>query len=173
MKISTYNFWFALAAQLFLESKGFAVYSRSQKVSLKTTCLSQDIGRENETGGIEVVSLETLSSDHEAEGNRMALSLAGWLDQEWMPQQVHKDMAESAKQSYIKCRLAGENDIMSVMYQVGHDLESNWKQYDDAGSFVNALDVSNYVSDYLNDRTGNESCECSAQIFDPQSTEEV
>ena len=170
MKIVSRTFWFALIAQLLLESNGFAVYSRNEKFSLnKSTCL----GSESESsGGIEVVSLERLSSDHEAEGTRMALSLAGWLDQEWMPQQVHKDMAESAKQSYIKCRLAGENDIMSVMYQVGQDLESNWKQYDDDGSFVNAWDVSNYVSDYLNDRTGNESCECSAQIFDPNSTDE-
>eukprot|EP00560_Eucampia_antarctica_P006262 CAMPEP_0197823442 /NCGR_PEP_ID=MMETSP1437-20131217/774_1 /TAXON_ID=49252 ORGANISM="Eucampia antarctica, Strain CCMP1452" /NCGR_SAMPLE_ID=MMETSP1437 /ASSEMBLY_ACC=CAM_ASM_001096 /LENGTH=173 /DNA_ID=CAMNT_0043422607 /DNA_START=103 /DNA_END=624 /DNA_ORIENTATION=+ len=130
----------------------------------------KDAAFEEGKSGIQNISLDTLSSDHESEGSIMAISIAGWLDQEWLPQQVHKDMAESAKQSYIKARKGGETDIMSVMFEVGHDLELNWKKYDD-DAFVNAWDVGNYVSDYLNERAGNESCECASQIFVPEDGE--
>jgi hypothetical protein len=53
---------------------------------------------------------------------------------------------------------------MSIMMHVANDLEANWKQYD-KDAFVNAWDVGNYVSDYLQKRSGNESCGCSSQIY--------
>jgi fructose 1,6-bisphosphatase len=81
-----------------------------------------------------------------------------------MPQEIHVQMAESAKESYIQCRLEGDDSIMSIMMQVASDLEGNWKLYD-KDAFVNAWDVSNYVSDYLNKRAGGEGCECSSKIY--------
>lgn len=146
----------------------FAVYPKPGQFSLNSRL--QEAVFEGSESGIQNISLETLSSDHEAEGSRMAKSIAGWLDQEWMPQQVHIDMGDSAKKSYIEARKAGETDIMSVMFQVSSDLEVNWPKYD-ADAFVNAWDVGNYVSDYLNDRAGNESCECASQIFVPEESE--
>ena len=39
--------------------------------------------------GIQMVSLESLGDDHDAVGESMAKSFAAWLDEEWMPQDVH------------------------------------------------------------------------------------
>jgi hypothetical protein len=61
-------------------------------------------------------------------------------------------------------REEGNVDVMDIMMQVGTDLDKNWKEYD-ADAFVNAWDVANYVSDYLIQRSGNQGCECSSQIF--------
>lgn len=81
-----------------------------------------------------------------------------------MPQEVHVQMAESAKQSYIQCRQEGDDEIMGIMMQVASDLENNWNMYD-KDAFVNAWDISNYVSDYLTKRAGGEGCECSNKIY--------
>jgi hypothetical protein len=113
--------------------------------------------------GVQVVSLKDLT-DHEADGSLMAESIVKWLDAEWMPQTVHVEMAESAKNSYISARTEGETEIMSIMMVIAEDLNKNWEKYD-ADAFVNAWDVSNYVSDYLTDRTGSEGCECSNKIY--------
>jgi hypothetical protein len=110
------------------------------------------------------VSLEDLE-DHDEEGARMAKSITAWLDAEWMPQEVHVQMAESAKKSYISCRQEGDNEIMSIMMQIANDLDKDWMEKYDADAFVNAWDVSNYVSDYLTHRTGSETCECSNKIY--------
>jgi hypothetical protein len=81
-----------------------------------------------------------------------------------MPQEVHVRMGQSAKSTYITMRESGKDDVSDIMMQVGTDLDNNWKEYD-ADAFVNAWDVANYVSDYLVQRSGNEGCECSSQIF--------
>jgi hypothetical protein len=116
-----------------------------------------------EDGAVNIVSLEGLTN-HEEEGTLLATSIAKWLDAEWMPQKIHVAMAESAKQSYMQARQAGEADIMSVMMRVADDLRANWKLYDKE-AFVNEWDVANYCSDYLTRRSGNEACDCSTEIF--------
>jgi hypothetical protein len=116
-----------------------------------------------EDGAVNIVSLEGLTN-HEEEGALLATSIAKWLDAEWMPQKIHVAMAESAKQSYVQARQAGEADIMSVMLRVADDLRANWKLYDKE-AFVNEWDVANYCSDYFTQRSGNEACDCSTKIF--------
>lgn len=116
---------------------------------------------------IESMSVENrMSDDHEAEGERMAKSIALWLDDEWLPQEVHVQMGASAKASYVACRESGEAEVMSIMFSVASDLEKNWAKYD-ADAFVNAWNIGNYVSDYLTKRAGIEGCECSSVIFEP------
>ncbi|CAJ1951541.1 unnamed protein product [Cylindrotheca closterium] len=112
---------------------------------------------------VQTVSLESLEN-HEDEGSYMAESIRKWLDDEWIPQDVHIKMAESAKKSYIACRESGQDDVMDILMAISNDLESNWQEYD-ADSFVNAWDIGNYASDYLINRSGNEGCECSAKIY--------
>jgi len=108
-------------------------------------------------------------TNHEEEGSRLARSLAGWLDVEWMPQEVHVRMGESAKRSFVAARESGENTIGPIMIRVAEDLEANWAEYD-ADAFVNAWDIGNYVSDYLMDRIGNEGCGCNAEIYKDDSS---
>ena len=81
-----------------------------------------------------------------------------------MPQEVHMQMGLCAKESYIKEREAGNADIMTIMMTVADDLSDNWQKYD-KDAFVNAYDIANYVSDYLVKRSGQEACDCSAEIF--------
>jgi len=50
-------------------------------------------------------------TDHDEEGSRLATSIAGWLDEEWMPQEVHVKMGESAKRSFITARESGVNTV--------------------------------------------------------------
>ena len=102
--------------------------------------------------------------DHEEEGKKLADSIVRWLDAEWIPQQVHIDMAESAKRSYVRCREAGKDDVMDIMMEISTTLDSNWQQYD-ADAFVNAWEVGNYCADYLTKKSGMEGCECSSEIF--------
>jgi len=116
---------------------------------------------------VEAASVESLQGDHEAEGSRMSASLAQWLDQEWIPQDVHLRMAECAKESYVNSRLSGETDVMSIMMSVSESLESRWSEFSD-DSFVSAWDVGNYVADYLTLRAGVETCACSAKVVTPK-----
>ena len=110
----------------------------------------------------DVTSLE----NHEEEGTKLAKSIAGWLDIEWLPQQIHIDMGESAKRTYISQREAGVSDVMCIMTEVVEDLLKDWQKYD-ADAFVNAWDVANYTSDYFMWKLGVEECGCHATIFDP------
>jgi len=114
--------------------------------------------------GVQTVDLGSIDDDHENEGKLMADSIIAWLDSEWIPQQVHIDIAESAKRSYIQCRESGQNDVMDVMMEISSDLDKNWAKYND-DAFVNAWDIGNYCSDYLVQRSGNEGCECASEIF--------
>eukprot|EP00532_Pseudo-nitzschia_australis_P001110 CAMPEP_0168187856 /NCGR_PEP_ID=MMETSP0139_2-20121125/15280_1 /TAXON_ID=44445 /ORGANISM="Pseudo-nitzschia australis, Strain 10249 10 AB" /LENGTH=105 /DNA_ID=CAMNT_0008110141 /DNA_START=315 /DNA_END=632 /DNA_ORIENTATION=- len=105
-----------------------------------------------------------MDNDHEKEGQLMAESIVRWLDIEWMPQQVHIDMAESAKRSYVQCREKNQSDVMDIMMQISSDLDENWAKYND-DAFINAWDIGNYCSDYLIKRSGNEGCECASEIM--------
>ena len=127
----------------------------SKCVQPRSTCLN----------AIEVMNVADLD-DHEAEGTRLSKSVAGWLDREWMTQEVHVQMGEVCKQTYIRCRENGEAEIMSIMTEITDDLYADWKKFD-KDAFVNAWDIGNYVSDYLHERVGAESCGCNAVIFNP------
>jgi len=129
-----------------------------------STRVSSPLARLSMSNEVEVVSLEALE-DHETEGALMATSIVKWLDSEWMQQEVHVEMAESAKASYITCRQEGDTEIMSIMMAIAEDLNRDWFEKYDADAFVNAWDISNYVSDYLTHRTGSETCECSSKIY--------
>eukprot|EP00548_Thalassiothrix_antarctica_P007702 CAMPEP_0194130262 /NCGR_PEP_ID=MMETSP0152-20130528/1334_1 /TAXON_ID=1049557 /ORGANISM="Thalassiothrix antarctica, Strain L6-D1" /LENGTH=114 /DNA_ID=CAMNT_0038824715 /DNA_START=166 /DNA_END=510 /DNA_ORIENTATION=+ len=113
---------------------------------------------------VESISLDSLS-DHEADGARMAESITKWLDAEWMPQEIHAKMGDSARKSYITARTSGEDEIMSIMMVIAEDLEANWMEEYDKDAFVNAWDIANYVSDYLTKKSGSETCSCSSDIY--------
>lgn len=117
------------------------------------------------TNGVELVSLAGLGDDHEEVGENMANSLAAWLDEEWMPQEVHIKMGISVKNTYISCRSNGVDDVAEIMTQVTDDLFENWAVYN-ADAFVNAWDLGNYVADYLIAKSGSETCGCSTKIVE-------
>jgi|Transcript_5261 hypothetical protein len=116
-------------------------------------------------GVVSSMSLEHLDPDHEVEGTRISASIVKWLDTEWMPQTVHVEMAESAKQSYVTSRTSGETDVMGILLRVAEDLERDWPLYD-KDAFNNAWDIGNYVSDYIASRgAGIDDCKCNNKIY--------
>lgn len=64
---------------------------------------------------IEVPSLDAIDNDHEKEATRLAKSIIGWLDREWIPQEVHVQMAQSVERSYIKARNDGETEVSAIV----------------------------------------------------------
>ena len=92
---------------------------------------------------VQTVSLESLEN-HEQEGTLMAESITKWLDDEWIPQEVHIRMAESAKKSYIACRESGQDDVMDILMAISNDLEADWQEYDEH-AFVTAWDIVSYT----------------------------
>jgi len=152
----------ALIALFLPNSSGFVVNSLGPSSS-RTSRMTHSSIKHGLKMAVEEDLLDNLT-DHDDEGSRLANSIAGWLDEEWMPQEVHVRMGESAKRSFITARESGVNTIAPIMMSVAGDLEANWAEYDD-DAFVNAWDIGNYVADYLMDRVGNEGCGCSAKIY--------
>jgi hypothetical protein len=113
---------------------------------------------------VESASVEGMGDNHEVVGVELAGSVQRWLDAEWMPQDVHVKIGESCKVSYMNCRKEGEADLMSIMMQIADDLQEDWNLYD-KDAFVNAYDISNYVSDYFTAKSGVEGCECLSKIY--------
>jgi hypothetical protein len=116
--------------------------------------------------GIQMIDLANgrLDADHDVEGQLLADSIVRWLDAEWMPQEVHVQMAISVKNSYVRCRDNARDDVSDIMMQIATDLDENWRLYD-KDAFVNAWEIGNYAADYLTKKSGNEGCACSAEIF--------
>ena len=63
------------------------------------------------SNGVQLVSLAGLGDDHEAVGENRAKSVAAWLDEEWMPQEIHIKMGISVNNTYIQCRSNGVDDV--------------------------------------------------------------
>jgi len=120
-------------------------------------------GGDDAAVGVEEVSLASLGDDHDAVGETLARSIAEWLDAEWMPQEVHAQMGESARDSYVACRASGKDEVAEIMTRVTDDLYEKWSEYN-ADAFVNAWDIGNYVADYLIAKSGSETCGCSTPI---------
>ena len=150
-------------------SHGFVTHTKHTATRHRIDLLKIDAATpdntESDAGGIQMVSLESLGDDHEAVGESMAKSLAVWLDDEWMPQEVHIRMGASVKRTYVTCRTNGVDDIATIMTDVTDDLYAEWAEYN-ADAFVNAWDCGNYVADYLIAKSGGEKCSCSTKIVD-------
>lgn len=63
---------------------------------------------------IEVPSLDDLDGNHDKEGSRLAKSVIGWLDREWIPQEVHVQLAESVEKTFVKARNEGETEVSNL-----------------------------------------------------------
>jgi hypothetical protein len=133
----------------------------------RSSYLQQSPNSSPDSLGVETLSIRSLDQDHDTEGLRMATSVALWLDREWMPLEVHREIANSVRDSYVVARNANEHEVAVIMFKIAQDLEVQWTDFDQKGAFTNAWDVANYVSDYLAYRIGIQGCECSAKVIDP------
>lgn len=142
---------------------------RRGQMALRTTERVNGIFLENvnENGGasVEMVSLEKLGEDFLATGEEMAASVAAWLDEEWLKQEIHVKMGVRVKNVYVKCRSRGVDDVSQIMIDISDDLYENWEEFN-RDAFVNAWDVSNYCADWMITKAGSETCECSTKIVE-------
>ena len=70
------------------------------------------------------VTLNSLSDTH-ADGIFLKESIQRWLDEEYIPQDVHRELGEEVRKVYVSKRNAGNNPINFIL--VGHILENDLK----------------------------------------------
>lgn len=160
-----------------LKSFHYSYYQSSNVVILH----SKEVVNNDDNNGIELATMENLDSgDYEQEGQGLADSIAAWLDQEWMPQEVHMRVGLCAKESLLNTLETKGNavEVSDVMISIVDALYERWNDDCDGDNeafsenmFVNAWDVGNYASDYLMQRILNiESCACNTAIVEPMPT---
>lgn len=77
-----------------------------------------------------------------------------WLDEEWTPLQVHKDIASATAESYVKVMRGGASDMADIVLAMSSELQA----CDFGESFVNAFEVSNKVVELMMQRQGIDVC---------------
>jgi hypothetical protein len=102
--------------------------------------------------GVSLASLENV----EDVGLFLRNSVMKWLDDEYIPQDIHRVLGEAVQQVYLSKHTAGVTDLGEMMMSVGTALEG----MDMKESFVNAWDVANKVSDLLMLKLDRELCAC-------------
>ncbi|MEB3163288.1 MAG: hypothetical protein VKK80_08680 [Prochlorothrix sp.] len=88
------------------------------------------------------------------EGEWLQQALHQWLDQEFLPEPVNKDIATRATQVYVRQRMEGENDLGSLVIALIMELRG----FDFSKSFYGEFAVANAVSDLLLESLGYERC---------------
>lgn len=80
--------------------------------------------------------------------------IAMWLDEEWTPLEVHKELGQAAGDAYVKCRQHGDDDVSSLVLSISNELLSfNYRE-----TFTNAFEVGNKVVEMLMMRSGVDVC---------------
>lgn len=90
----------------------------------------------------------------EQEGRWLHSALLNWLNQEFIPEQVNRQIAERAAQIFVRQRMEGENDLGSLVIAIVTEMES----FDFSESFFSEFAVANAVSDLLLDSLGIDRC---------------
>ncbi|HIK55629.1 MAG TPA: hypothetical protein IGS37_10760 [Synechococcales cyanobacterium M55_K2018_004] len=79
------------------------------------------------------------------EGEWLQAALHAWLDTEFIPEQVNREIAHRAAQVYVRQRLEGENDLGSLVIAIVTEMQG----FDFSKSFYSEFAVANAVSDLL------------------------
>ncbi|QZZ22213.1 hypothetical protein J5X98_07440 [Leptothermofonsia sichuanensis E412] len=90
----------------------------------------------------------------EQEGEWLHSALLNWLNQEFIPEQVNRQIAERAAQIFVRQRMEGENDLGSLVIAIVTEMES----FDFSETFFSQFAVANAVSDLLLDSLGIDRC---------------
>ena len=106
------------------------------------------------------INVETL--DDEVTSKLIEVELIEMLDREWIEQECHRVLGRRARESFLRARAQGLDDIGGILQHVGEELTSDTEGFDEA--FVGPWDVANFISDVLMARTSGDDdrCACSA-----------
>ena len=92
--------------------------------------------------------------DPRTHGAGIAGIIAFWLDEEWLPLDVHADVGYAAARAYKLARQSGAKDMGDLVLSIAPEmLKFNFKE-----TFVNAFDVANKVVELLMMRNGVDVC---------------
>jgi len=128
------------------------IVGRRRSVLSRSASQDEDLMSE---AGVDIPEI----TDEEAERTWMADAVCLWLDDEYIPQQCHRDIGDSTASFYCSLRNEdGVNDLSSIVLAVGSHLESQPEIFDDA--FVGPFDIANKLSELLLRRMGREICDC-------------
>jgi hypothetical protein len=92
----------------------------------------------------------------EAEGAWMREKLQQWLDRQFIPEAVNGDIARQAAQIFMRQRMEGETDLITLVIALVTELES----YDFSKSFFGNFTVANAVSELVMESIGIDSRCC-------------
>lgn len=88
------------------------------------------------------------------EGEWLRQALLHWLDQEFIPEAVNQEIAHRAAQIFVRQRMEGENDLISLVLAIVTEMEA----FDFSASFFGQFTVANAVSELLLDSLGIDRC---------------
>lgn len=88
------------------------------------------------------------------EGLWLKQALLSWLNQEYLPEEVNQEIAHRAAQIFVRQRMEGENDLISLVMAIVTEMEA----FDFSNSFYGQFAVANAVSDLLLDSLGFDRC---------------
>lgn len=108
--------------------------------------------------GVDISSL----TDVKSTAKSLGVSIATWLDKEYIPMQIHKEIGDIVEDIYISTRNDNICDLGELLMNIGTRLEA----FDMSPSFVNAWDVGNKASDLVMLMLDRELCTCSSTISD-------
>ena len=82
--------------------------------------------------------------------------ITAWLDDEWIPRQIHREIAIRASNTIKESWMREDKEITSILFNVANDLST----FDMRESDVNAWDIANKASDLMLQSMGR-FCSCS------------
>ncbi|MGB0564871.1 MAG: hypothetical protein ACPGVO_24210 [Spirulinaceae cyanobacterium] len=94
------------------------------------------------------------AQDAYQEKDWLQASLHRWLDDEFIPEAVNREIAERAAQIYLRQRLEGENDLGSLVIAIVTEMQA----FDFTQSFFGEFAIANAVSDLILDSLGIDRC---------------
>lgn len=95
-----------------------------------------------------------IAQDPQQEGIWLQSALHRWLDEEFLPEAVNHTIAERASQIFVRQRMEGETDLISLVLAIVTEMEA----FDFSKSFFGNFTVANAVSDLLLDSLGYDRC---------------
>ncbi len=88
------------------------------------------------------------------EGVWLERALLNWLNQEFLPEPVNEQIARRAAQIFVRQRMEGENDLISLVLAIVTEMEA----FDFSNSFYGEFAIANAVSDLLLESLGIDRC---------------
>ncbi len=128
-----------------------AVSQRKQMRSVVVHAADSGETRNSESG---IFMRQITEAEKDAEIKYLSGMIKLWLDDEWSVQTPHSDLAKQAAEKCVAMRLAGCEEMGSLVMGIAQDLLS----FDFSDTFVNSFEVANKTSEILMMKEGYEVC---------------